>query len=92
MTDIYRYICTCRTGYVDASLNITHYPGRVCHKPREEAQKDIKESQSQLHLCDPKNPKCGQNEICTDRKVRGQFICECNPNAFRFTDGTCRCK
>ncbi|VDN55231.1 unnamed protein product [Dracunculus medinensis] len=84
------YICTCRTGYVDASLNITHYPGRVCHKPREEAQKDIKESQSQLHLCDPKNPKCGQNEICTDRKVRGQFICECNPNAFRFTDGTCR--
>uniref|UniRef100_F1KPJ6 Transmembrane cell adhesion receptor mua-3 n=1 Tax=Ascaris suum TaxID=6253 RepID=F1KPJ6_ASCSU len=84
------YICTCRKGYVDASQNVTHYPGRVCQKPKEEKHNTQFDSQSQFDSCDPKRPKCGANEVCSDRKARGQFICECAPNAFRFTDGTCR--
>uniref|UniRef100_A0A183D6A3 EGF-like domain-containing protein n=1 Tax=Gongylonema pulchrum TaxID=637853 RepID=A0A183D6A3_9BILA len=85
------YICTCRQGFVDASPNITHYPGRVCRKPKQEKQSDtIVGAQSNLDSCDPKKPKCGSNEVCSDRKARGQFICECAENAFRFKDGTCR--
>uniref|UniRef100_A0A158RCP8 VWFA domain-containing protein n=1 Tax=Thelazia callipaeda TaxID=103827 RepID=A0A158RCP8_THECL len=84
------YICTCRQGFVDASHNITHYPGRVCHKPKHEKIRDNTIVLHNLDRCDPKKPNCRTNEICTDRKARGQFICDCTENAFRFTDGTCR--
>ncbi len=28
------YGCKCRDGFVDASYNNTHYPGRICIKPK----------------------------------------------------------
>uniref|UniRef100_A0A7E4VNX4 Transmembrane cell adhesion receptor mua-3 n=1 Tax=Panagrellus redivivus TaxID=6233 RepID=A0A7E4VNX4_PANRE len=82
------YYCTCRHGFVDASSNITHYPGRVCNKPQK-PQEDPKTSAS-LETCDVNNPRCGNNAICTDKKSKGTFICECAENAFRFFDGSCR--
>ncbi|EJD74058.1 transmembrane cell adhesion receptor mua-3, partial [Loa loa] len=84
------YICTCRQGFVDASHNITHYPGRVCHKPKQEKLNDNNLSKGSLITCNPDKPKCGTNEVCTDRKARGKFVCDCVENAFRFTDNTCR--
>lgn len=90
---IFRYICTCLKGYVDASPNITHYPGRICHKPKHEKLNDDDGlTKSSLITCTPKESKCGTNEACTDRKARGKFVCDCAENAFRFTDNTCRCK
>ncbi|KHJ82473.1 hypothetical protein OESDEN_17833 [Oesophagostomum dentatum] len=28
------YECKCRPGFVDASPDVAHYPGRVCNKPK----------------------------------------------------------
>lgn len=79
-------------GFVDASHNITHYPGRVCHKPKQENFISNSVPKSPSISCNPHKPKCGTNEVCTDRKTRGKFVCDCAENAFRFTDNTCRCK
>uniref|UniRef100_A0AC34QH72 Uncharacterized protein n=1 Tax=Panagrolaimus sp. JU765 TaxID=591449 RepID=A0AC34QH72_9BILA len=81
------YTCQCRTGFIDASNNATFYPGRVCNKPSKPAD-DPRVSHS-LDSCDPNNPQCGSNARCTDGKSKGQFVCECNNNAFRFRDGQC---
>ncbi|KAI6201465.1 hypothetical protein M3Y96_00844600 [Aphelenchoides besseyi] len=85
------YLCTCKSGFVDASNNITHYPGRVCNKPTK-ISIDSQHADTSLSLdsCDPARPKCGANEICVDRRVKGEFVCECADNAFRFDDNTCR--
>uniref|UniRef100_A0AC34GM51 EGF-like domain-containing protein n=1 Tax=Panagrolaimus sp. ES5 TaxID=591445 RepID=A0AC34GM51_9BILA len=58
------------------------------NKPRK--QDDGQQVSHQLDSCNPKDPRCGNNAICTDRKSKGQFTCECAENAFRFYDGSCR--
>ncbi|KAK0416184.1 hypothetical protein QR680_012332 [Steinernema hermaphroditum] len=83
------YTCTCRKGFVDASPNITHYPGRICNKPKQPTQLNP-EFDQQEDACDVHAPKCGVHEICTDRKSKGQFVCDCETNAFRYEDGSCR--
>ncbi|KAK6027850.1 EGF-like domain protein, partial [Ostertagia ostertagi] len=84
------YVCSCRNGYVDASPNATHYPGRVCRKPIERLTVTEFTSSFSHDSCDPKKPRCGTNEICTDRGQRGHHSCQCADNAFRYEDGTCR--
>ncbi|ETN68367.1 EGF-like domain protein [Necator americanus] len=87
------YVCSCRSGYVDASPNATHYPGRVCRKPVEKITLTDFTSSFSHDSCDPKRSSCGANEVCTDRGQRGHFACQCAENAFRYEDGTCRfCK
>ncbi|GMS89863.1 hypothetical protein PENTCL1PPCAC_12038, partial [Pristionchus entomophagus] len=86
------YVCACRAGFVDASPNSVHYPGRVCRKPIEKitsVQEDARTSLS-VDECDPKNPKCGRNEVCSAKVVQGQNVCACADNAFRYHDGSCR--
>uniref|UniRef100_A0A183D647 EGF-like domain-containing protein n=1 Tax=Gongylonema pulchrum TaxID=637853 RepID=A0A183D647_9BILA len=94
-------ICRCRPGYADISSSFERLPGRHCieavNECRDSALNDCSENaicedakEGNLDSCDPKKPKCGSNEVCSDRKARGQFICECAENAFRFKDGTCR--
>ncbi|CAB3403060.1 unnamed protein product [Caenorhabditis bovis] len=84
------YLCSCRPGYVDTSPNATHYPGRICTKPVEKISTTLQESSFSVDACDPRHPKCGPNEVCTDRNSRGQYSCDCADNAFRYTDGSCR--
>ncbi|KAK6743395.1 hypothetical protein RB195_010571 [Necator americanus] len=84
------YVCSCRSGYVDASPNATHYPGRVCRKPVEKITLTDFTSSFSHDSCDPKRSSCGANEVCTDRGQRGHFACQCAENAFRYEDGTCR--
>ncbi|VDM79491.1 unnamed protein product [Strongylus vulgaris] len=84
------YVCSCRPGYVDASPNATHYPGRVCRKPVEKFTMSEFTSSFSHDSCDPKRSRCGANEVCTDRGQRGHYSCQCADNAFRYEDGTCR--
>ncbi|KIH62811.1 calcium binding EGF domain protein [Ancylostoma duodenale] len=84
------YVCSCRSGYVDASPNATHYPGRVCRKPVEKLTVSEFTSSFSHDSCDPKRSQCGANEVCTDRGQRGHYACQCADNAFRYEDGTCR--
>uniref|UniRef100_A0A914WTS8 EGF-like domain-containing protein n=1 Tax=Plectus sambesii TaxID=2011161 RepID=A0A914WTS8_9BILA len=84
------YTCRCRPGFVDASSNITHYPGRVCNKPKGPEEIGGPTSLPQLEECDVKNPRCKANEVCIDKDNKGTTLCECAPNAFRFEDGSCR--
>ncbi|CAJ0943046.1 unnamed protein product, partial [Mesorhabditis belari] len=87
------FICTCRTGYVDASPTPKVYPGRVCMKPVERIQvKKMTQADKSFQMdgCDPKANSCASNEVCTDRVRKGKFTCECMDNAFRYSDGSCR--
>lgn len=84
------YVCSCRPGYVDASPNVTHYPGRVCRKPIEKLTSNDVITSFSTDSCDPKGSQCGTNEVCTDRGKRGHYGCQCADNAFRYSDGTCR--
>uniref|UniRef100_A0A158PBM6 EGF-like domain-containing protein n=1 Tax=Angiostrongylus cantonensis TaxID=6313 RepID=A0A158PBM6_ANGCA len=84
------YVCSCRVGYVDASPNVTHYPGRICRKPTERLTSSDIVSSFSTDSCDPKRSQCGTNEACTDRGQRGHYSCQCADNAFRYSDGTCR--
>ena len=85
------YSCFCKSGFVDASANATHYPGRVCRKPVKITIDDQHaDTALSLDSCDPSHPKCQNNEVCTDRKVKGEFVCDCADNSFRFHDNTCR--
>lgn len=80
------YICSCKPGFLDASANSTHYPGRVCVKPGE--QLDLQPNFS-VDACDVANPQCGENEVCSDAK-HGAFVCDCAEGYFRHTDRSCR--
>lgn len=85
------YLCACKKGYIDASANTTHYPGRVCRKPTKLViNEQHADTALSLDSCDPTRPKCQHNEVCTDKKVKGEFVCDCAENAFRFHDNTCR--
>ncbi|OZC08479.1 hypothetical protein X798_04540 [Onchocerca flexuosa] len=89
------YICTCRQGFVDASHNITHYPGRVCRKPRQEKLNDVSPSKGALITCDPNEPKCGSNEVCTDLYAACVGINDCDKNAVcanAFDSYICQCR
>ncbi|CAD5215432.1 unnamed protein product [Bursaphelenchus okinawaensis] len=82
------YLCSCKSGFIDASSNITHYPGRVCVKPNDNTL-ELHEGFSH-DSCDINFPKCGQNEQCTDQKIKGETVCDCAPGYFRYQDGSCR--
>lgn len=85
------YLCSCKQGFIDASTNVTHYPGRDCRKPTKVIiNEQHADSALSLDSCDPDHPKCHANEVCTDRKVKGEFVCDCDNNSFRFQDNTCR--
>lgn len=86
------YRCACKAGWIDASNNITHYPGRSCVKPNaKRLGATSAEIALQLDTCDPKKPHCGANERCTDRdRAKGEFVCDCIEGAFRHHDQTCR--
>lgn len=80
-----------RAGFIDASTNSTHYPGRICKKPvKITINEQHADTALSLDSCDVNNPKCQSNEICTDKKVKGEFVCDCAENSFRFNDNTCR--
>lgn len=81
------YICSCLKGFVDASPNTTHYPGRVCNKPSK-LTPGIEENKDS---CDPHAPNsCRSGMVCSDKMQKGQFICECADTSHKFYEGQCR--
>lgn len=60
------YVCSCRSGYVDASPNATHYPGRVCRKPIEKLTVADFTSSFSHDSCDPK--------VCRLPSVYGELL------------------
>uniref|UniRef100_A0A915D433 Transmembrane cell adhesion receptor mua-3 n=1 Tax=Ditylenchus dipsaci TaxID=166011 RepID=A0A915D433_9BILA len=78
------YTCKCKQGFVDASSNTTHYPGRTCNKPNDIGQNQQNDPQK----CDPAVPNtCGPNAACND--VNGEPVCECLAS-YSYFGGTCR--
>lgn len=85
------YTCRCKEGFVDASPNVTHYPGRVCNKPTTSDGNTTTQAPFIIEQCDPKAAKpCGgrEGEVCIQEGDK--FICQCSKNASRFEDGTCK--
>lgn len=71
---------------MDVSANITHYPGRVCNKPKNENSL----IEASTDACDPKASKCGANEICMKHNSNDDYGCVCAQGSIRYYDGTCR--
>jgi len=95
------YVCRCREGFLDASPNVTHFPGRVCHKPSDTSATNNSSSSVLVALstdpCDPNAPEpCRRkHEVCREQDVgRGEkrHVCICATNATRVDDGTCKGK
>ncbi|CAD5233599.1 unnamed protein product [Bursaphelenchus xylophilus] len=86
------YLCKCKPGFVDASTNVTHYPGRTCvlpsslSRPAPTFTTTTLSPQPQCTL--GRNDTCRPNELCV--QMDGTLGCDCVENAFRFRDGTCR--
>lgn len=85
---MFSYLCSCRTGYVDVSSNSALYPGRVCNKLD---KVNVIIGEENLDSCDAtRSGVCGANAVCSDRKSKGEYVCECIDGAIRYYDGQCR--
>ncbi|CAD5230397.1 unnamed protein product [Bursaphelenchus okinawaensis] len=86
------YLCQCKPGYVDASTNVTQYPGRTCILPSALSRPVVTLAtttlSSQPQCTIGRNDTCRLNELCSENN--GVLACDCVENAFRFRDGTCR--
>ncbi|KAJ1374160.1 Transmembrane matrix receptor MUP-4 [Parelaphostrongylus tenuis] len=79
------YECKCRPGFVDASPDIPHYPGRVCNRPK--SPEHYGQISRQPQCRDSK--QCGPNEECR-YNAKGETVCQCVRGAVQQPDGKCK--
>ncbi|CAG9540270.1 unnamed protein product [Cercopithifilaria johnstoni] len=83
------YICKCKEGFVDASPNITHYPGRQCIAPKDPQYINKAKSQQTEFPCHPVfKPTCSMNQVCS-MDDQGMHSCQCSPSSILTPNGQC---
>uniref|UniRef100_A0A915PRP0 Uncharacterized protein n=1 Tax=Setaria digitata TaxID=48799 RepID=A0A915PRP0_9BILA len=81
-----QYICKCKEGFVDASPNASHYPGRQCIAPKSPYYVSAETSQKMQFRCNPIfQTNCLMNQICSS----SGHSCHCPPPGILNSDGQC---
>uniref|UniRef100_A0A1I7XQI4 EGF-like domain-containing protein n=1 Tax=Heterorhabditis bacteriophora TaxID=37862 RepID=A0A1I7XQI4_HETBA len=75
----------CRPGFVDASPDVTHYPGRVCNRPKSPEYYGQLSRQPQCSSAE----QCGPNEECRFN-TKGELVCQCKRGSVQQIDGHCK--